>query len=292
MNLLLACWRIVCDKEATVEIKNDLNGKTIYISEDDKPSALYKFISEEKGDYSKGQLYAYRQSDDGESGSWISLPMAEDSLMNITEVALRMGATMFIATEWIEAVGNKLYITESGSDNFNLDREIMLGGKPAKHLVELCRKTGNDFSDPYGRILELDLTNNKIGVVLNGGVSQKDSLFCFSSPDAMTAVEIKGKKYLIISEDTHGGKNGAASAEVVAKNETYNEIYFLDLSIPNPGVDDLMRFMVGPEGCETTGDYFTPDGKSYFLSIQHPSRTNPPPFNKSCTIVVTGKWGL
>ena len=94
--------------------------------------------------------------------------------------------------------------------------------------------------------------------------------------------------YLVISEDTHGNKNGNASAAVNAKGETYNEVFFLDLSIQNPTFEDLKRFMMAPEGCETTGNYFTPDGKTYFVSIQHPSTINPPPFDKSSVIAITG----
>ncbi len=264
------------------------DGKTIYLTSDNKPAIIFKFVAAQKGDYSKGQLYAYKQSTDGTSGAWVELPTEEDSLINIIEVALRKNASMFISHEWIEAVGDKLYITESGTNEFDFNTEIAIGGKPAKHLNELCRTDGNNYKDPFGRILELDLKTNKLRVLLNGGVSSKDSLFCFSSPDAMTSVRIKDKDYLVISEDTHGNKNGSASAMVSSKGETYNEVYFLDLSIQNPTLEDLKRFMIAPEGCETTGNYFTPDGKTYFVSIQHPSSTNPAPFNKSCVIAITG----
>lgn len=264
------------------------DGKTIYLTADNKPAIIFKFIAEEKGDYSKGQLYAYQQSPDGISGAWIELPMEEDSLMNIIDVAVRKNASMFISHEWIEAVEDKLYITESGTNEFDFNREEAMGGRPAKHLNELCRVNGSNYKDPFGRILELDLKTNKLRVLLNGGVSSRDSMFCFSSPDAMTSVHLQGKNYLVISEDTHGNKNGSASAVVSSKGETYNEVYFLDLSIQNPTLEDLKRFMVAPEGCETTGNYFTPDGKTYFVSIQHPSSTNPAPFNKSCVIAISG----
>lgn len=264
------------------------DGKTIYMTSDNKPAIIFKYVAKEIGDYDNGQLYAYQQSANGESGSWLELPMQEDSLMNIIDVAVRKNASMFISNEWIEAVGDKLYITESGTDEFDFNNEIAMGGKPAKHLNELCRTTGNNYRDPFGRILELDLLTNKLCVLLNGGVSKKDSRFCFSSPDAMTSVTLHGKKYLVISEDTNGNKNGSASAAVNAKGETYNEVYFLDLSIQNPTLEDLKRFMSAPEGSETSGDMFTPDGKTYFLSIQHPSTTNPAPFNKSCMIAITG----
>jgi secreted PhoX family phosphatase len=262
--------------------------KTIYFTSDNKPSILFKFIAQEKGNYDTGQLYAYQQSSDGNFGIWIELPMQEDSLLNIIDVAVRKHATMLISNEWIEAVGDKLYITESGSNQFDFINEVQMGGVPAKHLDELCSDGNNKYRDPFGRLLELDLKTNKLRVLLNGGVSSTDSFFCFSSPDAMTSVKIKDKIYLVISEDTHGHKNGKASQEVVSKNETYNEVFFLDLSIKNPSLQDLKRFMMAPEGCETTGNMFTPDGKTYFVTIQHPTTNNPAPFNKSCVLAITG----
>jgi hypothetical protein len=264
------------------------DNKTLYITEDDQSSILFKFVADVAGDYSKGQLFAYQQSVDAEGGNWLALPNEEDSLAKAVEIALHKGATMFVSTEWIEAVGDKLYISESGSRHFNFDKAIGLGGKPAKHINDLCRKQGNNYEDPYGRILELDLKTNKIRVLLNGGIGGTDSLFCFASPDAMNVATIKGKKYLVISEDSQGYLNGKAGAEVEAKNETYNEVYFLDLAITNPRLEDLQRFMMAPEGCETTGNMFTPDGKTYFVSIQHPTSSNPAPFNKSCVIAITG----
>ena len=62
----------------------------------------------------------------------------------------------------------------------------------------------------------------------------------------------------------------------------------LDMSIENPTVDDLQRFAVAPNGSETTGDCFTPDGKTMFLNVQHPSKENKAPFNFSTTIAVEG----
>ncbi len=267
------------------------DGKTVYLTCDDQPSVLFKFIAARKNDYTKGQLYAYSEGTADANGYWIQLPMVEDSLEDIVNVALRKGATMLISTEWIEAVGNKLYITESGSDSVNFKQEVAMGGKPAKHLQQHCKSGEYSFNDPYGRLLALDLKTNRLSVIVNGGVNSQDSLMCFSSPDAMTSAKIKGKKYLVISEDTHGSKNGKASAEVVSRNEVYNEVYFLDLAEENKSLNSLKRFMMAPEGCETTGNMFTPDGKTYFVSIQHPSASNPVPFNKSCVIAITQKAG-
>jgi secreted PhoX family phosphatase len=264
------------------------DGKTVYLTADETPAVFFKFVADKVNDYEKGQLYAYRQSADGNSGDWIKLPMEMDSLLIISDVAVRMGATMGVRHEWVQAVGNKLYITETGSDNFNLEKQISVGGKPARHLLDLCSTDGKNFSDPYGRVLELDLETNKMSVLVNGGISKSDTAFCFSNPDGLTAVKINGKDYLVISEDCNGNSKGRTNARAEAAGEIYNEVYFLDLSIKQPKLENLKRFAVGPEGCETTGDQFTPDGKTFFLSIQGPRGTNPTPYNKTSMVAITG----
>lgn len=263
------------------------DNKTVYITSDNRPSLLFKFIAEHENDFTSGQLFAFQQTSAKQAGKWLPFPMELDSLSNATDVAVRMGATMYVSHEWIELVDDKLYITESGASNFNFSKEINQGGIVAKHLTKLPHE-GDTYHDHFGRILSLDLKTNQMEVVLEGGVSSKDSMLCFSSPDAMTAIKIKGKNYLVISEDSHSGTNGKATEAVKAKGETYNEIYFLDLSIVNPTLDDLQRFMMAPEGCETTGNFFTPDGKTMFTTIQHPSSKNPAPFNKTSVIAITG----
>jgi secreted PhoX family phosphatase len=260
------------------------DGKTVFLTDDATPSVLFKFIAKEKYQYDEGQLYAYRQTPDGQSGHWIRLPMEIDSLMQARDVAIRRGATLFVRHEWIEAVGDKLYITETGNDSINFERAIQMGGTPALHLQSL--KTGDfTYSDPYGRLLVLDLKTNKTAPFLHGGIIGNDTLHCFSNPDALTSVSLNGKTYLVISEDINGAegfnRNGNAK-----DGKTYNEVYFLDLSIARPTLSDLKRFMVGPRGCETTGNMFTPNGKSYFVSIQSPANDNRPPFNKSCVIAI------
>ena len=262
--------------------------KTVYLSSDNKPSIIFKFVADKPGDYTKGQLFAYQESNEKGIPAWLPLPMDESSLENAIEEAVKLGATMFIDQEWIQRVGSKLYITESGSGHFDFYKEIAMGGKPAKHLIDLCKKKGQDYEDPYGRILELDLTTNKIRVYLNGGVSEADENFCFASPDAMTSARIHGKEWLIISEDSQGHLNGKSGPSIKAKGETYNEVYFLEPNREKVALTDLHRFIMAPEGCETTGNMFTPDGKTYFVSIQHPSSDNPEPFNRSCVIAISG----
>jgi secreted PhoX family phosphatase len=47
-----------------------------------------------------------------------------------------------------------------------------------------------------------------------------------------------------------------------------------------PRTREIRRFLTGPRGCEVTGVTATPDGRTFFINIQHPGespseRSNP-----------------
>jgi secreted PhoX family phosphatase len=259
--------------------------RTVYLADDYYPSVFFKFIAEKENDFTSGQLYAYSQGAGGKGGSWIELPMEMDSLLSIREVALKSGATAFVRMEWITSVNGKLYITETGLDNFKADQSILYNGKPAWHLQkDFFLKEKDRYDYPYGGILEFDPADNSIRPLIYGGRGTKDTLKHFSGPDGITHCYINGKAYLVINEDVIAGTRG----RLIDQSKWVNEIYWLDLSIKDPVVDDLQRFLIGPPGAETTGGAFSEDGSTYFVNIQHPSSENAYPFNKSVTIAITG----
>lgn len=264
------------------------DNKTIYLTDDATPAVFFKFVADTAGVFTSGQLYAYKQSADGESGEWLAIPRVMDSLIIARDVAMRMGASLFVRHEWVDGLGDKIYISETGNDNYNLDRPVSLGAAPANYFNSCCHKEGNNYSDPYGRVLELDLNTLKMRVLVAGGNITNALPGNFASPDGMYLGKVNGKDYLMINEDLIGNTHNRVGEPGLAKDEIYNEIYFLDLANPNPTANDLKRFLIGPEGCETTGTMFTPDGKTMFVSIQHPNPSNPEPFNKTIVIAITG----
>lgn len=260
------------------------DGKTVYLSDDMNPSVFFKFETNTPFDYNSGNLFAYKLHDDGLNGEWLALPNDTASWFDIRNVALEKGASMFVRHEWLEEINGKIYISETGDDDYNLTQSTAKGGRVTKYAnVNLRTEGDQNFNDPYGRILEFDMTTNQMKIYLEGGMI--DSISCFSSPDCNTSVKINGQTYLVMSEDIIGTEKGRSGD---GKSGFFNEIYFLEMSIQNPTVKDLMRFCVAPFGSETTGVIFTPDGKSMIMNIQHPDRNNPPPFNKSCTIIIEG----
>jgi len=267
------------------------DGRTVYVTDDDTPAAFYKFVSDTAGNYNSGQLYFYRQSTNGEFGSWVPMPMNLDSLIQTTEIAKRRGATMFTRHEWVVEIDGKIYITETGNDNGGTAHRDALriarpqGGRLAKHL-ETRLQTDSSVIDYYGRILRLDTTTWKMDVFLEGGAGNGG--LHFANPDCLTKVTIGSKTYMVICEDINATSQGRVSAAANSAGRTINELYWLDMSIPNPTRADLKRMLVGVTGAEITGARFTPDGKAMFVNVQHPSSSNAAPYNTSYTLAM---WG-
>lgn len=261
--------------------------KTVYLTDDKEPGVWFKFIADKEDDYSLGQLYAYQQSMDGESGSWLTLPRDTASMINIREVAISMGATVFMRHEWVVRKGNKIYIAETGHDHSDWTKPIAKGAIPAKHYRDNLNLGDNIFEDVFGRILVFDTETNKMSILLEGGAGS-DGATVFSNPDCITITKQGGKDYLVICEDINKNNKGRVPLHAEKKNHWYTELYFLDLNIERPTVDDLHRFAMSPMGAEFTGAIFTPDNKTMFLNVQHPNWSNGAPYNRSVTVAITG----
>jgi hypothetical protein len=262
------------------------DGKTCYITDDYSPGVFMKLEMPSKGAFDEGQLYAYKQSEDGESGEWLTIPMDTSSLVNCRKVAVEKGATLIIRHEWVEEINGKLYISETGEDHFSWKESMALGGTVPDYVRANLAESETSFDDPFGRIVEFDPATNRMSSYLEGGFFS-DSSGCFSNPDCNTSVSINGKHYLVISEDINWYDRGRAGEDAATTKDFYNEIYFLDMSIEEPVVDDLLRFCVAPRGSETTGVIFLPDG-SMVVNIQHPKAGNKAPFNRSVTVLIEG----
>ena len=267
------------------------DGRTVYLTDDFDPCVFFKFVADAAGDLSNGQLYAYRQSDDGGSGSWIELPMDLASLIDIRNVAMTMGATIFQRHEWVVAIGDKLYISETGRDTFDWAPYVEMGATVAKYFRDAHNAGEHRYEDPYGRLLEFDPETNRMHSLLEGGVGEKDRAKHFACPDAMAPAYINDRWYLVICEDLTGYNLDRLPDHAEAARRMVNEVYWLDLSIESPTVDDLCRFAIAPAGSEPTGPAFSPDYTTLFLNIQHPSRTNPHPFDRATTVAITRHTG-
>ena len=267
------------------------DGKTVFLTDDYVPGYIYKFVARQSFDLSEGQLYVYKQNKNGIGGQWLKMPMDLKDMIQASNTAAKLGATMFNRTEWAILHEGKIYFTETGRDDSGegFKRGKALGADLSAHLKELDQKDGNvdyQLHDYYGRILEMDMETGHLRVYLEGGAGNKHFL---SNPDGLAYTKINGNGVLMINEDLNGHSHGRVPA---GYNQRINEIFCLDLSIKSPSVDDLHKLAIGPAGCETTGGRFTPDGSTYFVNVQHPKSENKFPFNNSLTIAVRDidKW--
>lgn len=249
------------------------DGKSLYMTDDHAPSVFFKFVAENPYSLDKGTLYAYDQHNS--ANHWIELPGEMDSLVIIRDIALRKGATVFARMEWMTRVDDKLYLTETGTLPMPLAPHDLQRKNFARHLQD---KIKNDtLIYPDGSLLSFDLKTDQLAVRLAGGRGSKDTTKYFSNPDALTAFKSNGRTWLIICEDQ------------IKEPHEGNEVWWLDASIQNPGVDSLYRFLVAPTKAEPTGVCLSKDRKTLFLNIQHPSGENTPPFNKSCTLAIRSR---
>lgn len=249
------------------------DGKTLYMTDDHAPSVFFKFVAEHPYDFDKGTLYAYDQHNNDRH--WIALPGELDSLINIRDIALRRGATVFARMEWMTGIDDQLYITETGALPMSLSLHELKKTNFAKHLQDKIQDDTLQYPD--GSILTFDLKTNQLSLKLAGGRGTKDTTKYFSNPDALTAFKSNGRTWLIICEDQikdlHDG----------------NEVWWLDAGIQHPGVDSLYRFLTVPKDAEPTGVCLSKDRKTLFLNVQHPFAENTPPFHRSCTVAIRSK---
>lgn len=260
------------------------DGKTVYLMDDEAPGIFFKFVADKANDYAEGQLYAYQQSEDLQSGTWLEMPRSRDSLNYARDMALKRGATVFIRLEDIEQAGDGRFIlTETGRDKADLSRAVALGGKIAKHNLPFVDEN-HVLRDYHGRILVFDAQTNKVSTLLAGGKAAKASYKVMSNPDNLS-INLK-RNLLVIHEDNNESDQDRVPPH--AQGYFTNEIYALDLGIANPTLDDLVRVAVIPKNAESTGPCWTPDFSSWFFNVQHPDPSNPKPFERSATVSVIG----
>ncbi len=290
-------WMVECNVQGDTAIRKSFqmgrysheaalvmpDGRTLYLTDDNSGGCFFKFVANTFGDYSAGQLFAYKQV--GSSGTWLPMPMVRDSLNNAREVAQRLGATIFNRLEDIDIdAGGMIYIAETGADSVNLSSAINNGGVVASHLVPLY--VGNNrYDDPYGRVLKFDPSTLGMTVLIQGGTAA-DGKTNFSGVDNI-AID-KARNIIYLQEDLIAGTRGRQPSFITSSSSWICEVYALSLTVANPTVNDLKRFAIFPKGSEATGGYFTPDFNTFFINVQHPSSGNGAPFNVSTTVAVNG----
>ncbi len=280
------------------------DNKTVYLGADATPGFFTKFVASTAGDFTQGTTYVYKH--DGNGSKWLEIDNTDiNKMLNFSDEAVALGASMFNRIEWVTEIGGKVYFTETGRDNpaNSWADEKAAGAVFAPHHLDRAAEQSLEFGtaispdssqywDYYGRVMMYDPATNQTSVFLEGGpyfsVDPSTSSYPdkhLSNPDGLNKITINGKDYMLINEDLNGTSKGRTPAGIA--NRTC-ELFMLDMSIAKPSLNDLVRIAVVPVGAEITGAIGTDDGKTILFNVQHPSSSNPFPFNNSLTIAITG----
>ncbi len=278
------------------------DNKTVYLGEDGTPGWFSKFVADTAGVFTSGDLYVYKH--DAAGANWVQIDNTDlNKMLNYKDEAVSAGATMFNRIEWVTMDNNtgKVYFTETGRDNpgSRWSGEHAGGAVHAPHHIARATAQGtdadsSDYEDFYGRIMVYDPVTDEVTVFLEAGPAMPDPptspypYRALSNPDGLSVFYNQGNSYLLIQEDLNGTSHGRVPAGV--QNRTC-EMYMLYLGIQNPTIDDLRRISIVPKGAEITGAIGI-DDNIILVNSQHPSTSNPFPFNNSLTYAITGWNGV
>jgi len=225
------------------------DGRVVAYTGDDKNDEhLYKFVSSQPNSLKEGTLYVA----DTINGKWLALDWESQAVLknrfkDQTEVLIR-------ARE-----ASKLL----GATDLNRPEDIEIDPVTGHVLVSLTNNKGK--GDYHGSILKIEETDGafdalefKASTYLAGGEENG-----FSCPDNL-AFDQSGNLWMT-SDMSGSAMNQPDGPYMPFKN---NSLFV----IPRYGKEagKVIRVASAPRDAELTGPWFSPDGKTLFLSVQHP----------------------
>jgi secreted PhoX family phosphatase len=218
----------------------------VYMGDDDFDQCIYKFVADKPGSLETGTLYVASL----EKKRWLPLTVRENAELkklfkNDTEVAIRARASAKIA----------------GGTPLGRPEDIEIDPKTGAVYAALTVQC--DADEKYGSIIKIDEKNNDPFATeftwskfISGGPQTG-----FACPDNL-AFDRLGNLWMC----NEVGGNFLNDGEY--KIYGNNSLFYVPLSGPNAG--RAFRVASGPVDAELTGPCFSPDGRTLFLSVQHP----------------------
>lgn len=219
----------------------------VYTGDDANDQCLYKFISDKPNNLREGKLYVANT----EKGEWISLDYNEQEILKTnfksqTEVLIRLREAAKLV----------------GGTPLNRPEDIEIDPLTGNVLVAL---TNNKPKGDYlGEILKIEESDNenktsltfKSSTFLAGGAETN-----FACPDNM-AFDPKGN--LWFTSDISGSEINAEHYTPFGNNGLF--------LVPSWGENKgkVLQIAAAPVDAEFTGPFFSPDGETLFLCVQHP----------------------
>ncbi|MBW4643918.1 MAG: PhoX family phosphatase [Goleter apudmare HA4340-LM2] len=289
--------------ESAQYVVDDNNRVAIYMGDDEVNEYIYKFVASRPFDSRRiganrdlldnGILYVAKFNADG-TGEWIPLIhgqrglTAANGFRNQAEVLVktrqagdRVGATMMDRPEWTAArpringfqeievyctlTNNSRRGTTPASSNSPDGTTAASGSRPP---VDAANPRPSNL---YGHIIRwredgrrVDTNTFKWDIFLEAGDSTRtESNFQgningddMSSPDGLWFDDF-GRLWI---QTDHAG-NGTGNLVNIGSNT---------MLAADPNTKEVRLFLTSPTDCEVTGITSTPDGKTFFINIQHP----------------------
>ncbi len=217
----------------------------VYMGDDANDECFYKFISDSSDSLDEGTLYVAHL----ETGKWLPLdlknPKLKGKFKNHSELMVRTRE----AAHFINAT--------------KMDRPEDCKIDPISGHIFLNCTNNVPANRPYGSIYKFVEKNNDYGsmefeasIFIHGGEESK-----ISCPDNL-AFDKKGNLWITtdISEDEIGSDR--------YKKFGNNALFYVPMNNRLPG--KAVRVVQAPVDAELTGPCFSPDGRTLFLSVQHP----------------------
>ena len=299
--------------ENTAYMANSDSRVAIYMGDDSTPGCIYKFIPDRAFSTANrannvdlldnGTLYVARFNADG-SGEWRALTWGQNGLVvgasdpgdvsqfatppapstvnfanqaqvlvNCQSAARVAGGTVMDRPEWITVApdNSAVFVTlTNNSRRVTTDAANPRATNRHGHIIKFKEEGNSPLAMKFTwEIFLLAGSPTLAEANLKGDINGDP----FSSPDGLR-IDPKGRLWVQTDAST-----SSATTSVFGNNA----MYYVDQTTKKS-----TRFLVGPTGCEITGLAYTPDLKTFFINIQHPTGNWPVAGQqpRSSTIVV------
>ena len=234
-------------------IEIDVEGN-VYVIDEDRVGAIYKFVPENYGDLSSGQLYALKVANGAKTGNaeWVALDMTQVQI-SARVAAQAVGATSFCRPEDLERIGQTLYAALTCED---VDNPLNTSGR-------------NAAGYSVGAVLAVDLgPQPTVSYVVASGKNAP-----FEVQPSATAPGVTGFAKVDNLADGQDGKLW------MVEDNDFSDIWVFDptsADANNDGYKDGVYLFASlkDKPAEGTGIYFGKDPKTLFVNVQHSGTGN------------------
>lgn len=311
------------DHENVAFMANSDRRVAFYMGDDSTPGCIYKFVPDRAYSASNraantdlldyGTLYVARFNADG-TGEWRALVQGQnglvpgasdpgnvsqsttpptptvvnfnsqaDVLLNTKSAARVAGGTIMDRPEWLTVApdNSAVYCTLTN----NSGRQVTDAANPRTrnlhgHIIKFKERDNSPLATQFSWeifLLAGDPSLASGGANLVGNINGDT----FSSPDGIR-IDPQGRLWVQTDHSVPG--NSGVTGRTIDQAFGHNAMFHVDQTSKQS-----KRFLVGPLGCEITGLAYTPDLKTFFVNIQHPTGNWPIAGQqpRSTTVVVT-----